>query len=648
MSQAPTMGLRLTTSLFANGTVADTAPSVSSTIPGNGDIDVAANADVSITFSEPVNVTGNWFQIACPTSGTRQVADTSVTGGPTTFTIDPNADFAFSEQCTVTVTAANVTDQDSNDPPDNMTADATFSFTVTGAPAVPGSILVSQLYGGGGNAGATLTNDFIELKNPGMSPVSLNGWSVQYGAATGTSWQVTPLGNITLQPGQYYLIQEASGGAAGASMPTPDTTGSINMSATAGKVALVNNITALTVGCPTTSHIVDFVGYGSTANCFEGSGPTPAPSATNAVLRAGNGCTDSNNNAADFATGAPNPRNTATTASVCGAQTNPSGTGSANPNSVGAGDDTLLTVNVTPGTNPTSSNLNVIADLSLIGGSPLQSFTGIGNSFTFQATVSLATTAGQKSLPVSISDGEGRSANTTITLTIQQPPPPANHIVISQVYGGGGNSGAPYTNDFVELYNPGAVSFDLTGWTLQYASTSGSGWDSNKQPLGGSIAPGEYYLVSLASGGAAGASLPPANISGEINMAAGTGKIALVSNGQGLSGTCPIGDPDLVDFVGYGSSPSTTGFCYEELLMLRLEVTRQRSYDEMVGPLTRTTMGPTSSVVPRTRAALRLSLSWVHGYRAPIQQPTIRRSRTTPALPSTSVNRSTSSVPGTT
>ena len=87
------------------------------------------------------------------------------------------------------------------------------------------------------------------------------------------------------------------------------------------------------------------------------------------------------------------------------------------------------------------------------------------------------------------------------------PPPQPSHsvIVISQIYGGGGNAGAPWQNDFVELYNRGASPVDIGGWSLQYAAATGSGWDFNRQPLGGTIAPGEYYLIALASGGDEGA-----------------------------------------------------------------------------------------------------------------------------------------------
>jgi len=124
----------------------------------------------------------------------------------------------------------------------------------------------------------------------------------------GTSWQKTDLAG-TIQPGQYYLIQEAVGAGGTVNLPTPNAIGSIAMSATAGKVALISNNTTITSGtsCPS-ANVVDFVGYGTATNCFEGN-PTGTLSNTTAALRGSNGATDTDNNNADFAIGIPNPRN---------------------------------------------------------------------------------------------------------------------------------------------------------------------------------------------------------------------------------------------------------------------------------------------------------------------------------------------------
>jgi DNA/RNA endonuclease G (NUC1) len=129
---------------------------------------------------------------------------------------------------------------------------------------------------------------------------------VQYASATGTSWQVTALSG-SIDAGKYYLVQEAKGSGGTEPLPTPDATGSIGMSGTSGKVALVNSNTALSgTQCPSRdASIVDFVGFGSTANCFEGTGPTATLSNTAAAQRTGNADTD--DNAADFAKVAPDP-----------------------------------------------------------------------------------------------------------------------------------------------------------------------------------------------------------------------------------------------------------------------------------------------------------------------------------------------------
>ena len=288
-------------------------------------------------------------------------------------------------------------------------------------------IVISQIYGGGGNAGSTFKNDFIEIFNADGATVNLNGWSVQYASAAGTTWQVTALSG-SLAPGQYFLIQESQGAGGTTNLPTPNASGNIAMSATAGKVALVSSTTALSGGCPVGGAIVDFVGYGTGsggASCFEGTAAAPTLTNTTADFRRNNGLQDTDSNTADFITGAPNPRNTPV------GVTNPSGAGAANPASVIQGGTTLLTVLVTPGANPTSSGIVVTGDLSGIGGSATEPFfddgtngdvTAGNNTFSFSTVVTITTTPGTKSLPISISDAQGRSGSATITLTVTTAP----------------------------------------------------------------------------------------------------------------------------------------------------------------------------------------------------------------------------------
>jgi uncharacterized protein len=190
-------------------------------------------------------------------------------------------------------------------------ASAVLFLPAASASAASPDIVVSQVYGGGGNSGAPYGDDFVELYNRGGGATALSGWTVQYASATGSSWQKTALSG-SLAPGAHYLVREAAGSGGGAALPTPDATGSINLSATSGKVALVADGTALScaTGCATASGVRDLVGYGSTTSSSEGS-PTPNLSNTTAALRAGGGATDTDDNAADFTVGAPTPRDSA-------------------------------------------------------------------------------------------------------------------------------------------------------------------------------------------------------------------------------------------------------------------------------------------------------------------------------------------------
>lgn len=113
-------------SVNCGGTVVDLAPTVSSSYPVNGATDFPINANLTVTFSEPVNVSTSWFTLVCSTSGSVAAA---YSGGPTTFTIDPSVSLVNGESCTLTVLANQVSDQDGNDPPDNMTMKIVVGFS---------------------------------------------------------------------------------------------------------------------------------------------------------------------------------------------------------------------------------------------------------------------------------------------------------------------------------------------------------------------------------------------------------------------------------------------------------------------------------------------------------------------------------------
>ncbi|MGW3956957.1 lamin tail domain-containing protein [Streptomyces sp. NPDC004752] len=202
-------------------------------------------------------------------------------------------------------------------------AGSLLALPLTAQAAPSPDAVISEVYGGGGNSGASLTHDFIELGNAGGAPFDLSGWSVQYlsGSPTASSkWQVTPLTGA-VPAGGNYLVQEAKGAAGDTALPTPDATGAIALSATSGTVALVHSTTALTcltaADCTADGTVKDLVGFG-TAVVREGSPATGAGNTTS-VARAAS-LADTDDNAADFTGGTPSPRN----ASGDGGSGNPS------------------------------------------------------------------------------------------------------------------------------------------------------------------------------------------------------------------------------------------------------------------------------------------------------------------------------------
>jgi len=230
--------------------------------------------------------------------------------------------------------------------------------------------------------------------------------------------------------------------------------------------------------------------------------------------------------------------------------TNPSGVGNANPSSVSENESTLLTVAVTPGTNPPSTGLTVTGDLSTIGGSANQAFfdngtngdvTGGDNVFTYAALVAPGTTLGGKSLPFIVQDAQPRSGGGTISLTVvaaNAPNPPANLVATA------GNAQVSLTWD----PSTGASAYNVRRGTLAGGpyTTIASGVPITNY-LDSAVTNGtQYFYVVTATSG-------PAE-SGPSNEASATpvasiGKVYFIDIGQGASTliVSPTGKTLLVD-----------------------------------------------------------------------------------------------------
>jgi len=311
--------------------------------------------------------------------------------------------------------------------------------------AVSNSVVISQVYGGGGNTGASHRNDFIELFNRGSTPVDLSTWSVQYAGSAGSSWQQTRLTG-TLLPGQYYLVQEGGNAAVGTVLPTPDATASIAMSGTAGKVALVSNQTTLTVSNPASNPaVVDFVGFGSATNAYEGAAPTGTLSNGTGAIRNDGGCTDTDNNGADFTVATPTPRNSASPYKLCGG-------GGTNPDPVAQPIALNCPATITGRAGAGGSGIlrasdpdSIVDSATITGGArtgiSLAGFTaaaGIGDSASVQLTVDASVAGGNYPVAVTFTNDDGQSASCTVNVLV------SGEQTISQLQGSGAAS--PFNN----------------------------------------------------------------------------------------------------------------------------------------------------------------------------------------------------------
>src|SRR5437762_3620934 len=316
------------------------------------------------------------------------------------------------------------------------------------AVAASPNLVISQVYGGGGNSGAPFTSDYIEIFNRGNATVALSGLSLQYASATGTGNLGANTGQLTeligaVDPGQYFLVQEATGTAGGPPPaadlidPTP-----INMAAGAGKVALVSGTSSL--GCnggstpcsaSALARIIDLVGYGN-ATFFEGSAAAPTLSNTTAGVRKNEGCTDTDNNAGDFESPAPAPapRNTATTLHFCTGDNAPAVT--ATSPLAGASDvgfNTNVTITFSEAVNVSSAWYTISCATSGLhtaaqNGGPSTFTLDPTTDFGFSESCTVTVLASEVTDQDTLDPPNNMAANLVFSFATEAPPPPPTFI----------------------------------------------------------------------------------------------------------------------------------------------------------------------------------------------------------------------------
>ncbi|MBA3852842.1 MAG: hypothetical protein C0503_00415 [Gemmatimonas sp.] len=324
------------------------------------------------------------------------------------------------------------------------------------------AVVISQIQGGGGNAGALYRNDFVELFNPGATPVNLAGWRVAYASSTGSNWNYTALSG-SIQPGGYYLVQQAAGTGTQPALPTPDAIGNASMSAMAGKVVLVSAGSDLSGACPVGSNVVDRMGFGAAsgdAACVvEWGTRTVNLSNTSSARRKDGGCAYTGIAQADFDIVTQNgfvARNSATPAIA--------------PCDGGVTGPTVASVQLSA----TSASLIIGATQQLTAtpkdadGNALNVAISWTSSAASVATVSssgLVTAVAAGTATITASAG-AQSAQATITVTAAPRAVSPIQLQINELMGDPANAESASWGEWFEVHNTSDAPINLQGWRI--------------------------------------------------------------------------------------------------------------------------------------------------------------------------------------
>ncbi len=424
--------------------------------------------------------------------------------------------------------------------------------------AAPADVVISQYYGGAGSNGALWNKDFVELFNRSSAPVSLNGWSVQYQSATGSTWQAIALTNTVLQPGQYYLVT-AQTASTGTDVGQGDATGGLALSATSGKVALASVARAMSTA--EGEAVIDLVGFG-TANRFEGS-VAPAPSTANAIQRGELGCLDTDDNGSDFSA-APvvGPRRTSSPLNACagggGPVTYPIVLSCPAGVQVEFGRGTSAALSASDRDSIVNSAViasGAVPGISITGFTPAGAAGGTANA-TLSIDPSLA--AGNYPLTITFANNDGQDASCNVAVSvagqlsipqIQGPNPKSAYNntvqttqgVVTHKVGSGyfiqdqNGDGDPATSDgiFVFSSNTGVNVGDLvriTGTVTEYT------------PSGATRSYTEFKDLTATTKLGAGYSVAPTNIELPTDLARVEGMLVRFTNALTVNGNAYLGD----------------------------------------------------------------------------------------------------------
>ncbi len=554
----------------------DAAPAVSSTTPTASATNVSVSSSIVINFSESVTASASAFSLECP--GGSPQAFTQTASPATSFTLTPNAPLPGGAKCSVKVTATQVSDTDTIDPPDNMVSEYSFTFT-TASPADAAPFVTSTSPANGAvnvAVASPIVINFSESVTASSSAFSLlcAGVPQAFGqsAAPATTYTLTPSSSLPYSTSCTVSIGADQISDTDTNDPPDGLASNVTFSFTtaaapppgAGKV-MINEVDADTPGSDTAEFVELYDG---------GLGNTPLDGLV-VVLYDGGAASPFNGNQVYAAFDLTGKSTDANGYFVLGNPGVPNAGLTFDPGQFGLlqnGPDAVALYighasDFPVGTVVTTSNLLDAIVYGTDDPAPTNLLSLVLNPGTLIVNED-ANGAGTVESSQRCPNGMGGARN-NLAYSQAAPTPggpntcpataPPSDVVISQLYGGGGNSNPSFHNDYVELYNRSAASVDLTGWSIQYASSTGNGWATNLQPLGGSIGSHEYYLIALGTGGGAGGLLPPANIVGQINMSGTTGKVALTDSFDPLVGNCPLANPHVRDFIGYGAADCGEG-----------------------------------------------------------------------------------------